>query len=57
MGVVEEAGPSKRVSPGLADGVLEHKGTPIWRSALSMGWQQNIGPALSSVTLESTGGI
>lgn len=45
MGMVEEAGPGKHVSPGLADGVLEHKGTPIWRSALLMGWLENIGPA------------
>lgn len=34
MGVVEEAGPSKHVSPGLGEGVLEHKGTPIWPLAL-----------------------
>ena len=30
MGVAEEAGPSKRVSPGFAERGLEHKGTPIW---------------------------
>lgn len=34
MGVTEEAGPSKHVSPALGEGVLEYEGTPIGWSAL-----------------------
>lgn len=58
VGVVEEDGPSKRVSPGLGQGLLEHQGTPIWWQALvdGVGCRVLARPS-SSGTLETAGVI